>query len=68
MYDNAPLHKKRAADALNPSKMRMSQGKACASIPYMRDTEWEDVKGRIGAVGEVHKQSMVVSKPGPKKE
>jgi hypothetical protein len=33
----------------------------------MRDTEWEDAKGRIGGVGEVCKQSMVVSNSGPKK-
>ena len=62
VYDNAPCHRKKAEDALNTHKMRKGQGKACKSVPHMRDTEWTDIRGRKGQRGKVYKQKMAVNK------
>jgi hypothetical protein len=66
VHDNAPCHKKKADDALNAFKMRQSTGKVCKSVPLIRDTEWVNTHWRKGVVGKKYKQSMVVSKLGPK--
>ena len=51
IFDNAPSHRKKPADALNADYMNVKDG---GSQPHMRDTEWD---------GEVQKTTLPDGKP-----
>ena len=44
IFDNAPSHRKKPDNCLNPDKMNISDG---GNQPRMRDTEWEDSVQRM---------------------